>query len=74
MKPIVRLLRLGNISYLDALKVQRELAANLKAHVDKGANLEHTLILLEHMPVYTIGIRTKGYGPEDEDKLKKLGR
>lgn len=31
------------------------------------------LLLVEHDPVYTIGIRTSGYGPEEEARLKSLG-
>ncbi|KAF6206725.1 hypothetical protein GE061_017961 [Apolygus lucorum] len=31
------------------------------------------VLMLEHPPVYTIGIRTKGYEEDDEKKLKSLG-
>ena len=32
-----------------------------------------TLLLCEHNPVYTIGIRTKDYPLDDEERLKRIG-
>lgn len=74
MRPTVKLLRLGRLDYLHALKVQQVLATKLKADAGRGANPEHYLVLLEHTPVYTIGIRTKDYGVDKEEKLRKLGQ
>ncbi|BES95600.1 Octanoyltransferase [Nesidiocoris tenuis] len=31
------------------------------------------LLVLEHKPVYTIGLRTKGYDVQDEERLRRLG-
>ncbi|XP_022658631.1 putative lipoyltransferase 2, mitochondrial [Varroa jacobsoni] len=73
MKPAVRLVCLGRMPYLDALKVQHDVATKIKIQQKKGANPENTLILVEHTPVYTVGIRIKNYGVSEEDRLKKLG-
>lgn len=74
MKPAVRLVCLGRMPYLDALKVQHDVATKIKIQQKKGANPENTLILVEHTPVYTVGIRIKNYGVSEEDRLKKLGQ
>ncbi|OQR78366.1 putative lipoyltransferase 2 [Tropilaelaps mercedesae] len=73
MRPTVRLLVLGRMSYLDALNVQRELATKIKSQQKKGVDPDNTLVLVEHSPVYTIGIRTNAYLPSEEERLKKLG-
>jgi len=33
----------------------------------------HTLLLLEHSPVFTVGIRDKEYSEDEEKRLRKLG-
>jgi lipoyl(octanoyl) transferase len=38
-----------------------------------GEPYKNVLILTEHPPVYTIGIRTKNYTIKDEEKLRDLG-
>lgn len=65
----VKIWKLGQINYTLALKLQKYIAdlhhINAKNH--------DTLLLLEHPPVYTIGIRRKDYTPEDEARLKQTG-
>lgn len=73
MKPTVRLVCLGRLSYADALQTQRQLAAKIKLQQDAGKQPENTLILVEHTPVYTVGIRTKVYSAAEEQRLKQLG-
>ncbi|XP_026467011.1 putative lipoyltransferase 2, mitochondrial [Ctenocephalides felis] len=63
MSRVVRILRAGRMSYAKSLRLQRLVAAS---HVG-------TLILTEHPPVYTIGIRTNAYPEYEERRLKALG-
>ncbi|XP_064552714.1 putative lipoyltransferase 2, mitochondrial [Drosophila montana] len=69
-QPIVTVVRAGRQSYAAGLRLQEELA---KQNVSQYAEFRNFLLLLEHDPVYTIGIRTKGYTSQDEDRLRKLG-
>lgn len=67
----VRVVRLGLVEYMKALNIQNKFAEIVKKSYvpwDGGA-----LLLVEHPPVYTIGIRTKDYSISDEEKLKQLG-
>src|SRR5437899_1118237 len=65
---------LGRKSFQDALEVQNYLA---RRHLDESKGLpvvgQDTLLLTEHNPVYTIGIRTDPYPESEEIRLKKLG-
>lgn len=70
MGRITKILQVGQLSYRSALKLQKLLEVHQKTMKD---NINDVLVLVEHTPVYTIGIRTKGYSKEDEDKLKALG-
>ncbi|KAK2582975.1 hypothetical protein KPH14_009027 [Odynerus spinipes] len=67
---IVKLLWAGRLTYGPSIQLQKILS-NLhhKQSNDKTCN---TLLLVEHDPVYTIGIRNK-YTEEDEIKLRNLG-
>ncbi|KAF5289212.1 hypothetical protein FQR65_LT00100 [Abscondita terminalis] len=60
----------SRISYLDGIKIQTSLVDSHRSDLTSAAD---TLVILEHTPVYTIGIRTKGYTLEDEKKLLKTG-
>lgn len=72
-------LNLGKISHRAAWQVQRTLLQfhQTKHRDDKSpCNKEppsDVLVICEHEPVYTIGIRTKEYSVEDESRLKALG-
>ncbi|EDW04310.1 putative lipoyltransferase 2, mitochondrial [Drosophila grimshawi] len=70
VQPFVTVVRAGRLSYAAGLKLQQELA---KQNVQQSSDFRNYLLLLEHDPVYTIGIRTKGYTAQDEDRLRKLG-
>lgn len=72
-KPCVKILRLGRKSYTDALRIQNGLATKIKSQLESKSKPENTLIFVEHDPVYTIGIRTKNYGTDQQEKLEKLG-
>jgi len=63
----VGVLNLGRMCYRNALKVQEALVDRVK-----GGG-ESTLVLVEHPPVYTTGIRSKVYSEEEEVRLRGLG-
>ncbi|XP_049884358.1 putative lipoyltransferase 2, mitochondrial [Pectinophora gossypiella] len=70
---VVKLWRLGLTSYDTAMKIQQALS---RKHLDammkgKDANYD-TILLVEHKPVYTVGIRDET-PIEDILKLKRLG-
>lgn len=67
----VGVVRLGLVAYTKALDIQNKFAGKVKE-----SNLPWSggaLLLVEHPPVYTIGIRTKDYTIKDEEKLKNVG-
>ncbi|CAD6992292.1 putative lipoyltransferase 2, mitochondrial [Ceratitis capitata] len=68
--PIVTIVRAGRQKYADGLKLQKELSTQ---KTEDWTNFRNYLILQQHEPVYTIGIRTKNYSDEDEQRLRKLG-
>ena len=55
--PQVKLVNLGLKSYLPTWKIQQELVEVVK----NDRKSENFLVLVEHNPVYTTGIRTNGY-------------
>ncbi|GLG97644.1 Putative lipoyltransferase 2, mitochondrial, partial [Gryllus bimaculatus] len=67
-----RVLVAGRMDYRTALKLQYLLASNHK-NPSLCEKTNNTLVLIEHDPVYTVGIRDKSYSHEDEKKLKALG-
>lgn len=71
--PVVKLVRLGRIGYRPALAIQQRLADGIKGAAGKGQPRGHTLLVLEHDPVYTTGIRTDGYPAAEEARLTALG-
>ncbi|XP_008486847.1 putative lipoyltransferase 2, mitochondrial, partial [Diaphorina citri] len=54
----VQLVRLGVVSYSNGIKIQEHYVNKLKTLISKPSNHSGTLLLLEHKPVYTIGIRS----------------
>lgn len=60
------------VSYAEGLRIQKK---HLEAHFasDHSDQPKNVLLLLEHSPVYTIGIRTRSYSDEDERRLRSLG-
>ncbi|KAH8417548.1 hypothetical protein KR222_001713 [Zaprionus bogoriensis] len=70
VQPLVTVVRAGRLGYAAGLRLQQQLA---KQDVSQPAEFRNFLLLLEHDPVYTIGIRTKGYTSEDEERLRQLG-
>lgn len=62
--------KIGKIDYGKGLRLQQYLSS---LHDNSENTVQNTLLCLEHFPVYTIGIRTKQYGLEQEIELKKKG-
>jgi lipoyl(octanoyl) transferase len=67
-----RVLQAGKMSYGSALRLQ-QLLANRHKLPTRITGVQDTIVLVEHFPVYTVGIRSKDYSQETEDKLVSLG-
>lgn len=67
--PLVHVLQTGLIKYAQGLNLQKFITSTFNDQ-NKFKNI---LILTEHQPVYTIGIRTKDYTIDDEAYLRSLG-
>lgn len=70
-RPTVHILRAGLTTYQQGLRLQQLFTSRFNEKTEN--EFESFLILTEHKPVYTIGIRTKDYTIDDEEKLRKLG-
>lgn len=70
MSRLVHVLKAGQLNYSESLKLQKSISNRL---IQGDAKFKNILILTEHHPVYTIGIRTKNYSIDDEEKLRNLG-
>ncbi|CAF0906038.1 unnamed protein product [Brachionus calyciflorus] len=68
MQKIVRVLNLGRLEYNKSLKLQQTLVRQ-KLNGEK----KDYLILVEHDPVYTIGLRKQNYPDEYLENLKNSG-
>ncbi|XP_001359595.3 putative lipoyltransferase 2, mitochondrial [Drosophila pseudoobscura] len=71
-RPLVTVVRAGRHSYASGLKLQQLLAKSTQ-NLGEFAEFRNYIVLQEHDPVYTIGIRSKSYTKDDEDRLRKLG-
>ncbi|XP_054277333.1 putative lipoyltransferase 2, mitochondrial [Macrosteles quadrilineatus] len=71
--PHLSLWNLGRRSYKEALSIQNSVAAHIKTLISEDKTPSGTVLLVEHDPVYTVGLRTKQYTERDEEKLKQLG-
>lgn len=69
MQKLVKIWQVGKIGYLPSLKLQKCLA---DLH-HTAASVPNSILLVEHPPVYTTGIRTKNYTSSDEIRLKETG-
>ena len=70
---VVSVLNLGRQHYKSALSVQNLLVARVQSNARSGLDSGNTVILVEHPPVYTIGIRSRSYIQAEEDRLVRLG-
>jgi len=71
---VIKVLRFGRVPYKQANQLQEHLVQQVK-QTSIGDNIpcQNFLILLQHNPVYTTGMRTKEYTVEEETYLKGLG-
>ncbi|KAM4566468.1 octanoyl-[acyl-carrier-protein]:protein N-octanoyltransferase LIPT2, mitochondrial isoform 1-T4 [Odontesthes bonariensis] len=66
-RPLVEVVRLGLVSYQEGLRLQQ-------VYVNRHRSVPaHALLLCQHPPVYTTGIRHKPYPSHLLDKLRPLG-
>ncbi len=71
MSVIVRSWFLGRVDYTRALKLQQALVELNRRPENKCP--AYTILMLEHDPVYTVGIRSKSYTSEQQKELKNSG-
>ena len=69
----VSVVSLGTMGYQAALAVQNNLVKRIQEDISTYQDRYNTLVLVEHTPVYTTGIRSKEYSQVEEDRLKELG-
>lgn len=71
MTLIIRAWFLGSVNYLPALELQKALVQlNKRPH---NSSPSHTILLVQHEPVYTVGIRHNMYDFQQAEQLKKGG-
>lgn len=74
MAASVTAFRLGRVSYGNAWQLQKAVFNVMKASANASC---HSLLLLEHNPVYTIGVRQKDpandYSDSAVERLRQLG-
>lgn len=72
---LVHVIYLQRMGFLGAYDIQRRFA---RQHLDElmgksGARGHNVLLLVEHNPVYTVGLRDKTYPTKTEEELKSKG-
>lgn len=69
---VVSVVNAGRLAYQQGITLQKQLSDR---HTDPSVPLEerNSLILVEHHPVYTIGIRTAPYPAQEIARLEALG-
>lgn len=74
-RTLVKFGKLGRMAFAPAYQMQTRAARRLLEEVDShgGAVTGNTVFIVEHDPVYTVGIRSKDYRGEIEEKLRRLG-
>lgn len=68
IRKTVNVIKAGRLGYESAYKLQ----TSVREAVGKG-EIPDTIILVEHHPVYTIGLRNKDYDEQEEARLRALG-
>lgn len=72
---LVHVINLHRMGFVSAYDVQTRYA---RYHLDELAGKPeargfNVILLVEHNPVYTVGIRDKGYTKDEENKLRETG-
>lgn len=75
MAQLIKILKAGKTRYNAGLKLQQYVLDLMKQNINPSNNvsLDGVLILTEHYPVYTIGIRSKDYDKHYGKILQRLG-
>ncbi|XP_034234883.1 putative lipoyltransferase 2, mitochondrial isoform X1 [Thrips palmi] len=76
MAHVVHVWNVGRMTYTPALRLQKHLTERYKSAIDSSSNtksINDILLLVEHDPVYTVGIRNREYDKKEEMRLKNLG-
>lgn len=68
MKNIIKVFSLGRLEYKKCLNIQKYL---LKQHLQDEKEGSDCLLLVEHDPVYTVGIRRNAYPEASLDELRR---
>ena len=74
MEKLINVYKLNRIDYMKCLKIQKYLLKKQLDSLDKPKSSQNldSLLLLEHEPVYTVGIRRQNYPKEYLENLRKL--
>ncbi|KAL7644105.1 UNVERIFIED_CONTAM: hypothetical protein RMT77_004928 [Armadillidium vulgare] len=73
MSKTVYVRNLGCMKYKEAWELQKSLSKEIYNNVVAKKIPNHRLLIVEHFPVYTTGIRAEDYDKKYEEKLKALG-
>ncbi|ESO86406.1 hypothetical protein LOTGIDRAFT_235450 [Lottia gigantea] len=73
-KRVVNVINLGRMGYMGAFDIQNRYKRMHQEEMEgKSTQAQNVLLLVEHNPVYTVGVRGQGYTLQDEERLRKLG-
>jgi len=70
---IMHYVRLGRIAYTPALNFQQMCAKAVMSGKRQSNGADGVLLVLEHDPVYTVGLRSDRYPENFADDLRRLG-
>jgi len=70
---IMHYIRLGRIAYAPALNFQQMCAKVVMSGKRQSNGADGVLLVLEHDPVYTVGLRSQRYPENFADDLRRLG-
>ena len=73
MQKFINVYKLGQVEYSKCLRIQKYLVKQQLLNLNENSqDILDSLLLVEHNPVYTIGLRRNIYTQNDMDKLRKL--
>ncbi|KAK0409188.1 hypothetical protein QR680_004393 [Steinernema hermaphroditum] len=72
LRPALKAVWLGRVSYDDGLALQKKLVEKISQAKVTRQPIDNVLLLLEHSPVFTVGIRERLYTAEEE-RLRATG-
>uniref|UniRef100_A0A1I7YXT6 Octanoyl-[acyl-carrier-protein]:protein N-octanoyltransferase LIPT2, mitochondrial n=1 Tax=Steinernema glaseri TaxID=37863 RepID=A0A1I7YXT6_9BILA len=73
LRSAVKAVWLGRVSYPEGLELQKALIEKIFQAKTANKPIDNVLLLLEHTPVYTVGIRERLYTDEEERRLRGIG-